>query len=180
MASLPNDMQRISEHVGRLASSDPTLSASPKTVSRQLVRAVLDGVTTASVLANGSDAINPNASSAVYVPRKARVIEVKFLPKGNATANASNYATGKLYRLHGNGAVGNVIATFDTRPTANGGVGNVAIATTVSATIDAAEESVAAGVWLAPVVAQVSSGVAFPAGSWSIAVEWEGVDTVPV
>lgn len=179
MASVPNDMSKVLTVLGNQAQNSSTYASSAKAAARNLGRASFT-IETASVFANAANAIAANAGPAVYMPRAGRVLECKFKPHGNATENVTNYAVGRLNKLPGNGTVGNAAAQFDTRPVANGGGGNVVTAQTYSAVVVSTEEDFAAQTWLSPQISMVSSGVAFPAGSWTISVEWQGVDTVPV
>lgn len=183
MAVIPNDISRVCTSIGNDSQNSATFTVDAKSAARQLARETFY-LETASVLANGSNAVAANAAPAIYMPRAGRVLELTFLPHGTATENASTYAQGKLNKVFGNGTVGAAAASFTTQPIANGGGGNVALATTYPPstvkTVTTTEEDFPAGCWLSPNVQQVSSGVAFPAGSWTWTVEWQGVDRVPV
>lgn len=178
--AFPNDMSRIAAGLAKLENSNSEDyddgDDGPAKASRNMIRKTyllekaVDGATSTTLAAN--------AAPCFRAPRAGRVLGTFFVPRGTATASNVNYATINFERLDGTGNVGDVFATSNTQPTANGGVGNIATSSTVTIAIsNATLAQYSVGSLIAPSYTKTGAGaVLLPAGTWVIDVEEEGVD----
>jgi hypothetical protein len=179
MPPLPNDMTRIVGEMSKLAGSSPDYTGNPKLAAITLIRdSIL--LPTASVLANGSNNIVPNAAANRRMLCNGRILGASFMPQGAVAAAGPNNATIAVKTIFANGVVNLTVASATTNTSgANGGTGNLVagVATPLTVT-DLANTRFTAGTVIGPSIVQNASGVAIPAGTLQVDVEWEAADGI--
>jgi hypothetical protein len=170
----PNDMSRIVQGLSKLEAPNPDYTGSPKNAARALIRRSIC-FSTASVNANGSNAIRANAAASQRMMANGRVLGAYFIPQGTATAATANNANMKVSTVYANGVVNTVLASLTTNTTANGGSGDLAAGVAITLTVtDLANSRFTKGTVIGPEITQNSSGVAMPAGTIQVDFELEG------
>ena len=175
--ALPNDMQRVAEGLAKLEASNPEYDHDVKKAARRLVRRTYNLGVSSAVNANGNNAIVANAAPGIRMPTAGRMLAAYFTCQSTITAASGNNATLAIKPLLANGLTGNACATINTNTTGNGGSGDVAKGVPVTVTAaTGANGRYAKGTYLGVDISENSSGVAVPAGSWTIDVEEEDSD----
>lgn len=170
--ALPNDLTKIADGVaGSLASN--LFTSTPKAASRVLIRETITLVKSA---VDGSAAATTayTAGFLVRMPRACRVLGAAYLPIGAATADATNNATLNVVKGDGLGGAETVAATITTNVAGGSLAAGVVKALTISSTV--ANTRIPLGGVLAFSIAKGGTGVAVPAGTFTVDVEWEAVD----
>ena len=168
----PNDVSRVAQGVSNYSASSKDITAgkaAARTLIREtfvLVKAAVDGA--------ASTTTAYTAGYMLRMPRACRVLGAAFLPAGTATADATNNAVVKVVK--GDGAAGAevIVATYTSDVAGGSLAAGVTKALTLSATL--ANTRIPAGSLLAFSIAKGGTGVAIPAGNFTVDVEWEDVD----
>ncbi len=176
MSSRHNDMRRIVDGLTNLEQSSNAYDGSPKDAAVTLIRKTLT-FTTAALNANASNVVAANAyAGALRAIANGRVLGGYYTATVAVTAHASNNAELGFVKLHSNGVPASPsLVTANTAPTANGGVGNLSVGVPVELTTATGSNCrFTKGQILAPQLAQNASGVALPAGTYTVDIELEG------
>lgn len=172
--ALPNDMSRIAEGLAKLEASSPTYTGNPKNAARSLIRRTyvlrkpaVDGAAATTTAYTAAEQIRMRCAG--------RVLGAYFCPAATLTASDSTYATIKVVTADGAAGAEVVAASASTTTT---GTGDFAAGRTEALTISAtaADTRFVAGALLSFSIAKASTGVAVPAGVFSIDVEEEAPD----
>lgn len=174
----PNDMSRIAGALSRIEGSNSSeYDTTPKDAARTLIRRTVR-FETASVHANGANAVAPNAGPAERMIANGRVLGAYFIPRVAATAAGADNAVMAVKTLHANGATAATLATQTTNTTANGGTGSLVVGVPVSLTVATANSGDDArftkGTVVGVTVTQAGNGVAMGAGTFVVDIELEG------
>lgn len=111
------------------------------------------------------------------VPRRAMLVDLKYVPNGATGLNQSTttYATLTLFSRNGVGGNALTLGATNTTPTANGGTGNWSQWNTVTfnaAAFDATNTVIPAGGMVTFSIAKVSTGVIVPAGTLTARIRY--------
>lgn len=170
--ALPNDLTRCTDGVAG-ADASKTYTSTPKKAARQLIRETFI-LAKAAVDGTAATTTAYTAGYMVRMPRAARILGAAYLPIGTATADGTNYATIKVVK--GDGAAGAevIMASINTDVAGGSLAAGVTKALTVTSTL--ANTRIPAGSVLGFSIAKAGTGVAVPAGNFTVDVEWEDVD----
>lgn len=173
--SYPNDMSRIAGELGKLAASSDQYTTHPRKVARNLIRRTYKLFKPAADSMAG-DATAYTAADQIRMPRACKVIGAYFSPTATSAADNTDYATLKVVKGDGAGGAETIIASGDTRAAS---LNALAAGVTETLTLSATEANtrIAAGGILSFSIAKAGAGKIVGAGSFTVDVEEEDVDS---
>lgn len=175
--ALPNDMQRISEELARLATAgSAAYTANVKNAARNIIRETISPLTKPAVDAMAADVTAYTAAVQMRAPRAGRLLGAYIQPQAALTFNASNNAVIKAIKADGLGGAETIMASYTSSAVSL--AAGVTMAMVLSATL--ANLRFTAGQVLGFSIAKNGTGVVVPILGITLDVEWEDVDAYAV